>query len=94
MHSVGICGSDVHTTTAYGRIGDCGHKTRWSSRGTSVRVVKVGSAIRHLKAGEWAARPGVPVRWASSSKWPIQLVSTIFFCHTPDDGSLYRYYKH
>lgn len=51
MHSVGICGSDVHYWQN-GRIGDfvvkqplvLGHEA-------SGRVVKVGSAVTHLKAG-------------------------------------------
>lgn len=53
MHSVGICGSDVHYWQC-GRIGDfvvkepmvLGHEA-------SGRVVKVGSAVKHLKVGEW-----------------------------------------
>lgn len=51
MHSVGICGSDVHYWQN-GRIGDyvvkqpmvLGHEA-------SGLVVKVGSAVTHLKAG-------------------------------------------
>lgn len=53
MHSVGICGSDVHYWQ-HGRIGDfvvtkpmvLGHEA-------SGRVVKVGSAVKHLEVGEW-----------------------------------------
>lgn len=52
MHSVGICGSDVHYWQ-HGRIGDfvltqpmvLGHEA-------AGRVVKVGSAVTHLKVGE------------------------------------------
>lgn len=52
MHSVGICGSDVHYWE-HGRIGDfvvtepmvLGHEA-------AGRVVKVGSAVKHLKVGE------------------------------------------
>lgn len=52
MHSVGICGSDVHYWQ-HGRIGDfvlkkpmvLGHEA-------AGRVVKVGSAVTHLKPGE------------------------------------------
>lgn len=52
MHSVGICGSDVHYWQ-HGRIGDfvltkpmvLGHEA-------SGRVVKVGSAVTHLKVGK------------------------------------------
>lgn len=52
MHSVGICGSDVHYWQ-HGKIGDfvvtkpmvLGHEA-------SGRVVKVGSAVKHLKEGK------------------------------------------
>lgn len=53
MHSVGICGSDVHYWQ-HGRIGDfvvkdpmvLGHEA-------SGTVVKVGSGVTHLKPGIW-----------------------------------------
>lgn len=53
MHSVGICGSDVHYWQ-HGRIGDfvvkdpmvLGHEA-------SGTVVKVGSGVTHLKPGNW-----------------------------------------
>lgn len=52
MHSVGICGSDVHYWQ-HGRIGDfivtkpmvLGHEA-------SGTVVKVGSLVKHLQPGE------------------------------------------
>lgn len=52
MHSVGICGSDVHYWQ-HGQIGSfvlkkpmvLGHEA-------SGRVVKVGSAVEHLKVGK------------------------------------------
>ena len=52
MHSVGICGSDVHYWVA-GRIGDfivrapmvMGHEA-------SGRVVAVGEGVTHLQVGE------------------------------------------
>lgn len=52
MHSVGICGSDVHYWQ-HGRIGDfvvkdpmvLGHEA-------SGTVVKVGSGVTHLKPGD------------------------------------------
>lgn len=55
MHSVGICGSDVHYWQ-HGQIGDyvvtkpmvLGHEA-------SGRVVKVGAAVKHLKIGKWAS---------------------------------------
>lgn len=54
MHSVGICGSDVHYWQ-HGRIADfvvkdpmvLGHEA-------SGRVVKVGPAVKHLKVGKEA----------------------------------------
>lgn len=56
MHSVGICGSDVHYWQ-HGQIGDfvvtkpmvLGHEA-------SGRVVKVGSAVKHLKVGKWSVK--------------------------------------
>ena len=55
MHSVGICGSDVHYWQN-GRIGDfvltkpmvLGHEA-------AGRVMKVGSEVKHLKVGKWAS---------------------------------------
>ncbi|RXN04152.1 sorbitol dehydrogenase-like protein [Labeo rohita] len=97
MHSVGICGSDVHYWKN-GRIGDyvlkqpmvLGHEA-------SGRVVKVGSAVTHLKAGDRVAiEPGVPREvdeYFKSGRY--NLSPSIFFCATPpDDGNLCRYYKH
>lgn len=59
MHSVGICGSDVHYWQ-HGRIGDfvvtkpmvLGHEA-------SGRVVKVGSAVKHLEAGEFVSTAAI-----------------------------------
>uniref|UniRef100_A0A667X689 Sorbitol dehydrogenase n=1 Tax=Myripristis murdjan TaxID=586833 RepID=A0A667X689_9TELE len=97
MHSVGICGSDVHYWQ-HGRIGDyvvtkpmvLGHEA-------SGRVVKVGSAVEHLKVGDRVAvEPGVPREMDEFFKsGRYNLSPTIFFCATPpDDGNLCRYYKH
>ncbi|KAL2077137.1 hypothetical protein ACEWY4_026641 [Coilia grayii] len=97
MHSVGICGSDVHYWQN-GRIGDfvlkkpmvLGHEA-------SGRVVKVGSAVTHLKPGDRVAvEPGVPREMDEFFKsGRYNLSPTIFFCATPpDDGNLCRYYKH
>ncbi|XP_071762029.2 sorbitol dehydrogenase [Centroberyx gerrardi] len=97
MHSVGICGSDVHYWQ-HGRIGDfvvtkpmvLGHEA-------AGRVVKVGSAVKHLKAGDRVAvEPGVPREMDEFFKsGHYNLSPTIFFCATPpDDGNLCRYYKH
>ncbi|XP_056318817.1 sorbitol dehydrogenase [Danio aesculapii] len=97
MHSVGICGSDVHYWQN-GRIGDfvvkqpmiLGHEA-------SGRVVKVGSAVTHLKPGDRVAvEPGVPREVDEFVKsGHYNLSPSIFFCATPpDDGNLCRYYKH
>ncbi|XP_013365770.1 PREDICTED: sorbitol dehydrogenase isoform X2 [Chinchilla lanigera] len=97
MHSVGICGSDVHYWQ-HGRIGDfvvkkpmvLGHE----AAGT---VVKVGSSVKHLKAGDRVAiEPGAPRETDEFCKvGRYNLSPTIFFCATPpDDGNLCRFYKH
>uniref|UniRef100_UPI0037E978BE sorbitol dehydrogenase n=1 Tax=Semicossyphus pulcher TaxID=241346 RepID=UPI0037E978BE len=97
MHSVGICGSDVHYWQ-HGRIGDfvltkpmvLGHEA-------SGRVVKVGAAVKHLKVGDRVAiEPGVPRGMDEFFKnGRYNLSPTIFFCATPpDDGNLCRYYTH
>lgn len=52
MHSVGICGSDVHYWQ-HGRIGDfVVKKPMVLGHEASGRVVKVGSAVTHLKPGK------------------------------------------
>ncbi|XP_064932409.1 sorbitol dehydrogenase isoform X1 [Columba livia] len=97
MHSVGICGSDVHYWQ-HGRIGDfvvknpmvLGHEA-------SGTVIKVGSGVTHLKPGDRVAiEPGVPREMDEFCKTGrYNLSPTIFFCATPpDDGNLCRYYKH
>ncbi|XP_029431007.1 sorbitol dehydrogenase isoform X2 [Rhinatrema bivittatum] len=97
MHSVGICGSDVHYWQ-HGRIGDfivkkpmvVGHE----AAGT---VVKVGPSVTHLKPGDRVAiEPGVPRENDEFCKTGrYNLSPTIFFCATPpDDGNLCRYYAH
>ncbi|CAF99680.1 unnamed protein product, partial [Tetraodon nigroviridis] len=97
MHSVGICGSDVHYWQ-HGRIADfvvkdpmvLGHEA-------SGRVVKVGPAVKHLKVGDRVAiEPGVPREMDEYFKTgKYNLSPTIFLCATPpDDGNLCRYYKH
>ncbi|XP_020663746.3 sorbitol dehydrogenase [Pogona vitticeps] len=97
MHSVGICGSDVHYWQ-HGRIGDfvvknpmvLGHEA-------SGTVIKVGSSVTNLKKGDRVAiEPGVPREIDEFCKnGRYNLSPTIFFCATPpDDGNLCRYYKH
>uniref|UniRef100_A0A1A8K5Y1 Sorbitol dehydrogenase n=1 Tax=Nothobranchius kuhntae TaxID=321403 RepID=A0A1A8K5Y1_NOTKU len=97
MHSVGICGSDVHYWQ-HGRIGDyvlknpmvLGHEA-------AGRVLKVGSGVTHLRAGDRVAiEPGVPREMDEFFKnGRYNLSPTIFFCATPpDDGNLCRYYTH
>ncbi|XP_016421350.1 sorbitol dehydrogenase-like [Sinocyclocheilus rhinocerous] len=97
MHSVGICGSDVHMWQN-GRIGDfvlkqpmvLGHEA-------SGRVVKVGSAVTHLNAGDRVAvEPGAPREIDEFFKsGHYNLSPSVFFCSCPpDDGTLCRYYKH
>lgn len=82
----------------HGRIGDfvlkqpmvLGHEA-------SGRVVKVGSAVTHFKAGDRVAiEPGVPREMDEFFKsGHYNLSPSIFFCATPpDDGNLCRYYKH
>lgn len=97
MHSVGICGSDVH----YWQHGRIGHfvlnKPMVLGHEASGRVMKVGSAVMHLKEGDRVAiEPGVPREMDEFFKnGRYNLSPTIFFCATPpDDGNLCRYYKH
>lgn len=52
MHSVGICGSDVHYWQ-HGRIGDfIVEKPMVLGHEASGTVVKVGSLVKHLKPGQ------------------------------------------
>lgn len=52
MHSVGICGSDVHYWQ-HGRIGDfVVKKPMVLGHEASGTVVKVGSLVRHLQPGQ------------------------------------------
>ncbi|XP_029623083.1 sorbitol dehydrogenase [Salmo trutta] len=97
MHSVGICGSDVHFWQN-GRIGDyVVKKPMVLGHEASGRVVKVGSAVKNLKEGDRVAvEPGVPREMDEFFKsGNYNLSPTIFFCATPpDDGNLCRFYKH
>ncbi|KAM9374864.1 sorbitol dehydrogenase [Phaethornis superciliosus] len=97
MHSVGICGSDVHYWQ-HGRIGDFVVKSPMVlGHEASGTVVKVGPGVTHLKPGDRVAiEPGVPREVDEFCKTGCYNLSpTIFFCATPpDDGNLCHYYKH
>ncbi|KYO21448.1 sorbitol dehydrogenase [Alligator mississippiensis] len=97
MHSVGICGSDVHYWQ-HGRIGDfVVKKPMVLGHEASGTVLKVGSSVTHLKPGDRVAiEPGAPREVDEFCKiGRYNLSPTIFFCATPpDDGNLCRYYKH
>ncbi|KAM4746803.1 sorbitol dehydrogenase [Rhinophrynus dorsalis] len=97
MHSVGICGSDVHYWQ-HGRIGDfIVKKPMVLGHEASGTVVKVGASVSHLKPGDRVAiEPGVPRETDEFCKiGRYNLSPTIFFCATPpDDGNLCRYYTH
>uniref|UniRef100_A0A8C5M4N3 Sorbitol dehydrogenase n=1 Tax=Leptobrachium leishanense TaxID=445787 RepID=A0A8C5M4N3_9ANUR len=97
MHSVGICGSDVHYWQ-HGRIGDfIVKKPMILGHEASGTVVQVGSSVTHLKPGDRVAiEPGVPRETDEFCKTGrYNLSPTIFFCATPpDDGNLCRYYTH
>ncbi|XP_065837562.1 sorbitol dehydrogenase-like [Oscarella lobularis] len=97
MHSVGICGSDVHYWT-HGAIGDfvvrapmvLGHE----SSGT---VTKVGEGVTTLKIGDRVAiEPGIPCRCCGYCReGRYNLCRDMRFCATPPvDGSLARFYVH
>ncbi|XP_035698613.1 sorbitol dehydrogenase-like [Branchiostoma floridae] len=97
MHSVGICGSDVHFWTE-GVVGPfvvkapmvLGHE----GSGT---VSELGEGVTHLKVGDRVAmEPGVPCRYCTACKGGrYNLCKDVKFCATPPtDGSLCRYYVH
>ncbi|XP_075432238.1 sorbitol dehydrogenase [Ascaphus truei] len=97
MHSVGICGSDVHYWQ-HGRIGDfVVKKPMVLGHEASGTVIKAGASVTHLKPGDRVAiEPGVPRETDEFCKTGrYNLSPTIFFCATPpDDGNLCRYYTH
>lgn len=96
MHSVGICGSDVHYWIN-GRIGDfivndpmvIGHE----AAGT---VERCGKGVTHLKPGDRVAiEPGYPLVNDEFSKSGRYNLSQVYFCATPPDhGNLQRFYTH
>ncbi|GIY91660.1 sorbitol dehydrogenase [Caerostris extrusa] len=97
IHTVGICGSDVHFWKS-GRLGNfvvtgplvLGHE----SSGT---VVKVGSNVKHLKEGDRVAiEPGIPCRkceFCVEGRYNL-CPEEKFAATPPDDGTLCRYYCH
>ncbi|XP_075860430.1 sorbitol dehydrogenase-like [Microcebus murinus] len=97
MHSVGICGSDVHYWQ-HGRIGKfVVEKPTVLGHEASGTVAKVGSLVKHLKPGDRVAiEPGATRETDEFCKiGRYNLSPTIFFSATPpDDGNLCRFYKH
>lgn len=85
MHTVGICGSDVHYYT-HGKIGPfvvtepmvLGHE----GAGT---VLEVGADVRHLKAGDRVCiEPGIPDRTSKASRLGLyNLDPAVRFWATP-----------
>jgi len=97
MHSVGICGSDVHYWVN-GAIGPfvvkqpmvLGHEA-------SGVVAKCGKSVKHLKPGDRVAiEPGVPCRYCEFCKsGKYNLCPDVIFCATPPvHGNLCNYYTH
>ncbi|XP_078703550.1 sorbitol dehydrogenase-like [Branchiostoma floridae x Branchiostoma belcheri] len=97
IHSVGICGSDVHFWTD-GSIGPflvkspmvLGHEA-------SGTVCQLGEGVTHLNIGDRVAiEPGIPCRQCVACKGgKYNLCPDVKFCATPPvDGSLCRYYVH
>ncbi|EDO32810.1 predicted protein [Nematostella vectensis] len=97
MHTVGICGSDVHYWK-HGCIGDfvltapmvLGHES-------SGVICAVGEGVSDLKEGDRVAiEPGTPCRTCSyCKKGRYNLCAKMNFCATPPyHGSLCRRYNH
>ncbi|CAI2353736.1 unnamed protein product [Caenorhabditis sp. 36 PRJEB53466] len=97
VHTVGICGSDVHYWT-HGSIGPfivkepmiVGHET-------SGTVAEVGSAVTHLKVGDRVAmEPGLPCKLCEHCKTGrYNLCPEMrFFATPPIHGTLARFVAH
>lgn len=97
MHTVGVCGSDVHYYT-HGRIGPfvvkapmvLGHE----AAGT---VVEVGAKVTNLKVGDRVCmEPGIPDLASKASKIGLYNVdpSLTFWATPPDHGCLTPYVVH
>lgn len=97
VHTVGICGSDVHYWT-HGAIGDFVVKAPMVLGHETSGVVKtVGEGVTHLKPGDRVAiEPGVPCRHCEYCKHgQYNLCLEMQFAATPPvDGTLARFYKH
>ncbi|XP_036440304.1 sorbitol dehydrogenase-like [Colossoma macropomum] len=97
MHSVGICGSDVHFWQN-GGIGDSVvKKPMVLGHEAAGRVLRVGTGVTHLKPGDRVAiEPAVPSEMDEFVKsGHYHLSPNIFFYgRPPDDGTICRYYKH
>ncbi|XP_032870885.1 sorbitol dehydrogenase-like isoform X2 [Amblyraja radiata] len=97
MHSVGICGSDVHFWQN-GGIGDfILRKPMVLGHEASGTVFKLGSGVQHLKPGDRVAiEPGVPREndeFCRTGRY--NLSPSVFFSATPpDDGQLCQYNLH
>ncbi|XP_037068335.1 sorbitol dehydrogenase-like [Pollicipes pollicipes] len=97
IHSVGICGSDVHYWHR-------GRTTRFVVRAPMVlgheaagTVVRVGHQVHHLQPGDRVAiEPGVPCRSCLLCKTGrYNVCPEVEFCATPPvDGTLTRLYRH
>jgi D-xylulose reductase len=97
MHTVGICGSDVHYYT-HGAIGPfvvrepmvLGHEA-------SGTVVEVGSAVRHLKAGDRVCmEPGIPDPNSKATRLGLYNLDPAvrFWATPPVHGCLVPYVVH
>jgi D-xylulose reductase len=97
MHTVGVCGSDVHYYT-HGRIGPfvvkapmvLGHE----AAGT---VVEIGAKVTNLKVGDRVCmEPGIPDLASKASKIGFYNVdpSLTFWATPPDHGCLTPYVVH
>jgi L-iditol 2-dehydrogenase len=97
IHTVGICGSDVHYW-AHGKCGPfevngpliLGHES-------SGIVESVGEGVRHLKPGDRVAiEPGVPCRYCKSCRiGQYNLCPDVQFLATPPyNGSLTNFIEH
>lgn len=97
IHTVGVCGSDVHYYT-HGRIGPYEvHEPMVLGHEAAGTVVKVGSGVTDLKAGDRVCmEPGVPDLSSRASKLGLYNVdpSVTFWATPPVHGILAPYAVH